>query len=48
MKTYKIVVVNGKTDKAKAAAGKTVTITANTPPAGNAFDKWIGSATFAD
>jgi uncharacterized repeat protein (TIGR02543 family) len=48
VKTYKIVVVNGKADKAKAAAGETVTLTANPPPAGKVFDKWTGGAVFDD
>ena len=47
-KTYKIVVVNGTSDKAKAAAGETVTLTANPAPAGKVFDKWTGGAVFAD
>ena len=47
-KTYKIVVVNGTADKAKAAEGETVTITANDAPAGKVFDKWSGGAAFAD
>ena len=48
MKTYKIVVVNGKADKEKAAAGETVALTANNPPAGKVFDKWTGGAVFDD
>ena len=48
VKTYKIVVVNGTADKAKAAAGETVTLTANPPPAGKVFDKWTGGAVFDD
>ena len=48
VKTYKIVVVNGKADKAKAAAGETVTLTANPPPAGKVFDRWTGGAAFDD
>jgi len=48
VKTYKIVVVNGKADKAKAAAGETVALTANPPPAGKVFDKWTGGAVFDD
>ena len=48
VKTYKIVVVNGKADKAKAAAGETVTLTANAAPAGKVFDKWTGGAVFED
>ena len=48
VKTYKIVVVNGKADKPKAAAGETVTLTANPPPAGKVFDKWTGGAVFDD
>ena len=47
-KTYKIVVVNGTTDKAKAAAGEIVTLTANNPPAGKVFDRWTGGAVFDD
>ena len=48
VKTYKIVVVNGKADKEKAAAGETVALTANNPPAGKVFDKWTGGAVFDD
>ena len=48
VKTYKIVVVNGKADKEKATAGETVTLTANAAPAGKVFDKWTGGATFED
>ena len=47
-KTYKIVVVNGTTDKAKAAAGEVVTLTAKPAPAGKVFDRWTGGAVFAD
>ncbi|MCR4573877.1 MAG: SUMF1/EgtB/PvdO family nonheme iron enzyme [Lentisphaeria bacterium] len=47
-KTYKIVVVNGTADKAKAAAGETVTLTAKPAPAGKVFDRWTGGATFDD
>jgi uncharacterized protein (DUF2141 family) len=38
--TYLITVVSGSADKASAAAGETVTITANTAPTGKTFDKW--------
>ena len=48
VKTYKITVVNGKADKAKAAVGETVTLTANPPPAGKVFDRWTGGAAFED
>ena len=48
VKSYKIVVVNGKADKAKAVAGETVTLTANPPPAGKVFDRWTGGAAFDD
>ena len=48
VKTYRIVVVNGKADKAKAAAGETITVTANAAPAGKVFDKWTGGAVFED
>ncbi len=48
VKTYKIVVVNGTADKAKAAAGETVTLTAKPAPAGKVFDRWTGGAVFAD
>ncbi len=48
VKTYKIVVVNGTADKAKAAKGETVTLTANPAPAGKVFDRWTGGAVFAD
>ena len=47
-KTYKIVVVNGTADKAKAAAGEVVTLTANPAPAGKVFDRWAGGAVFDD
>ncbi|MBO7533626.1 MAG: SUMF1/EgtB/PvdO family nonheme iron enzyme [Victivallales bacterium] len=47
-KTYKIVVVNGTTDKAKAAAGEVVTLTAKPAPAGKVFDRWAGGAVFDD
>ncbi len=48
VKTYKIVVVNGTADKAKAAAGETVTLTAKPAPAGKKFDRWTGGAVFDD
>ena len=48
VKTYKITVVNGTADKAKAAAGEIVTLTGNPPPAGKVFDKWTGGAAFED
>ena len=48
VKTYKIVVVNGKADKPKAAAGETVALTAKPAPAGKVFDRWTGGATFDD
>ena len=48
VKTYKIVVVNGTADKAKAAAGETVTLTAKPAPAGKVFDRWTGGAVFDD
>ncbi len=48
VKTYKIVVVNGTADKAKAAKGETVTLTAKPAPAGKKFDHWAGGATFDD
>ena len=48
VKTYKIVVVNGTADKAKAAAGETVTVTAKPAPAGKKFDRWTGGAVFDD
>ena len=38
--TYAVAVTNGTADKATAAAGETVTITANTPPAGQRFKQW--------
>ena len=38
VKTYKIVVMNGNVDKAKAAAGKIITLTANPPSVGKKFD----------
>ena len=48
VKTYKITVVNGTADKAKAAAGETVALTAKPAPAGKVFDHWAGGATFDD
>ena len=48
VKTYKITVVNGTADKAKAAAGETVALTAKPAPAGKKFDRWTGGATFDD
>jgi formylglycine-generating enzyme required for sulfatase activity len=48
VKTYKIVVVNGTADKAKAAAGETVKVTAKPAPTGKVFDRWTGGAVFAD
>ena len=47
-KTYKIVVVNGTADMAKAAEGDTVTLTANPAPAGKVFDRWTGGAVFVN
>ena len=40
MPKYAVKVTNGTADKAKACAGETVTITANTPPAKKQFSKW--------
>ena len=41
--TYAVTVVNGTADKARALAGETVTITANTPPENHVFGGWTGS-----
>ena len=41
--TYAVTVTGGTTDKAVAAEGETVTITAGTAPAGQEFDKWTTS-----
>lgn len=40
-KTYPITVKGGKANVAEATAGQTVTITANSPAKGMAFDAWI-------
>jgi hypothetical protein len=48
--TYEVTVING-TGGGDHEAGETVTITADVPPAGMVFDKWIvnaGGITFAD
>lgn len=48
---YAITVNGGKADKVKAPGGATVTITADTAPAGTKFDKWTvdeGGAVLAD
>ena len=41
--TYAVTVTGGTADKAVAAEGETVTITAGTAPAGQTFDKWTTS-----
>jgi len=38
--TYTVTITNGTTDKSTTMAGDTVTITANTPPAGQRFKQW--------
>ena len=46
--TYTVTVTDGTTDKATAAAGDTVTITAGSPATGYQFKNWTGSGvTFA-
>ncbi len=42
--TYTVTVNNGTTDKSTAEAGETVTLTADTPPTGKQFDKWVVNA----
>jgi hypothetical protein len=48
--SYSITVVRGTSDKAVAAAGETITITANTPAAGERFSTWTSNdgVTFAN
>lgn len=46
--TYTVTVGNGTADKTTAAAGEAVTVTANAPAAGKAFNRWTGDAAFAD
>ena len=38
---YTVTVSNGRASKTTATAGETITLTANTPPVGKEFDKWI-------
>ena len=48
---YTVTVTNGTASVSKAAAGTTVTLTANTAPSGQVFDKWVvesGGITLAD
>ena len=46
---YTVTVINGTSDKATAAAGDTVTITAAAAPDGKVFDKWdVTGASVAD
>ena len=48
---YDVTVENGTAEPTTAAAGNTITLTANAAPAGQAFDKWTAdsdSVTFAD
>ena len=40
---YAITVINGTSDKATAASGETVTVTANAPAAGKLFSKWTSN-----
>ena len=48
-KTYNVAVTNGTASVSEAAAGTTVTLTADTAPAGKVFDKWVVSGvTVAD
>ncbi|MSD05214.1 MULTISPECIES: InlB B-repeat-containing protein, partial [unclassified Eubacterium (in: firmicutes)] len=42
--TYTITVVDGAADKSTAEAGETVTLTADAPPRGKEFDKWVVNA----
>ncbi|MBQ2828215.1 MAG: dockerin type I repeat-containing protein [Clostridia bacterium] len=39
--TYSITVINGTASKTTATAGEIITLTADTPPSGKEFDKWI-------
>ena len=48
---YTVTVTNGTASVSKAAAGATVTLTANRAPSGQVFDKWVaesGNVTLAD
>ena len=48
---YTVTVTNGTASPSQAAAGATVTLTANTAPSGQIFDKWVvvsGGITLAD
>ena len=48
---YTVTVTNGTASPSQAAAGATVTLTANRAPSGQVFDKWIsesGNVTLAD
>lgn len=40
---YTVTVTGGTTDKAEAAEGESVTVTANAPDTGKVFDKWTSS-----
>ena len=41
--TYPVTVIYGTTNKPNAEPGETVTITANIPPSGQAFDRWTST-----
>ncbi len=45
---YTITINGGTSDKAKAYAGETITVTANEPPEGETFRKWTGDVAFDD
>ena len=45
VETYMVMVIGGTADKASAAPGSVVTVTANVP-AGYVFDKWVGNGVF--
>ena len=42
--TYIVTVNNGNADRATAAVGETITLTAEAPPTGKQFDKWVVNA----
>ena len=43
--TYTVTVVDGTASKTNAEAGETITLTANSAPAGKVFDKWVVNGT---
>ena len=46
--SYSIKVTNGTASKAEAKAGETITITADVPPVGKEFDKWVVTGATVD